>query len=250
MLNKITWISLCGLFAAMAAFAQPPQVAKLTADDAAPSARFGFSVAVSGNTTIVGAYYDDDAGSESGSAYVFERGHGGTGNWGQVAKITADDAAAGDHFGVSVSISGDTAIVGATWDDDAGSNSGSAYVFERDQGGTGNWGQVAKLTADDAADGDSFGTVSVSGDTAIVGATMHDHTGRIHAGAAYVFERDHGGPDNWGQVTKITADDAATGDAFGTVSLSGDTAIVGAHGDDHAGGLNAGAAYVFERDHG
>ena len=107
------------------------QQAKLTASDAAAGDRFGTSVAVSGDTAVVGAYFDDDAGSSSGSAYAFVR-TGGV--WMQQAKLTASDAAANDQFGYSVALSGDTAVVGAYQDDDAGSNSGSAYVFVRTGG--------------------------------------------------------------------------------------------------------------------
>ncbi len=134
-------------------------------------------------TDDVGAYGEDGAAGESGSAYVFGRDHGGIDGWTQVAKLTAGDAAASDRFGASVSVSGDATVVGAYADDDAG----SAYVFGRDHGGTGNWGQVAKLTAGDASAGDWFGTsVSLSGDTAIVGAKRDDDAGG-DSGSAYVF---------------------------------------------------------------
>ena len=103
--------------------------AKLTASDAAFDDVFGESVTVSGDTAVVGAPGDDDAGTNSGSAYVFTRG-GST--WTQQAKLTASDAAFGDSFGASVTVSGDTAVVGARGDDDAGSASGSAYVFRFD----------------------------------------------------------------------------------------------------------------------
>jgi hypothetical protein len=102
------------------------QQAKLTAADADAGDNFGFSVAISGDTALVGADGDDDAGLSSGSAYVFVRS--GT-TWSEQAKLTASDAAAGDNFGFSVAISGDTALVGADGDDDAGDRSGSAYVF-------------------------------------------------------------------------------------------------------------------------
>ena len=127
------------------------------------------------------AQYDDDAGSASGSAYVF-RWDGTT--WAQEAKLTAADAAAGDQFGYSVSISGDTALVGAYGDDDAGSSSGSAYVFRWD--GT-TWAPEVKLTAADAAARDLFGnSVSISGDTALMGACGDDDAGSS-SGSAYVF---------------------------------------------------------------
>ena len=130
----------------------------------------------------MGAYGDDDGGTNSGSAYVFMRS--GT-FWSQQVKLTASDATAGDYFGVSVSISGDYAIVGAYRDDGDGSDSGSAYVFMRSDT---TWSQQAKLTAFDAAAGDEFGfSVSISGDYAIVGAWCDDDGG-TDSGSAYIFE--------------------------------------------------------------
>ena len=102
------------------------QVAKLTASDAMESALFGNSVAIEGDTVVVGAYYHGD--DSSGSAYVFRTTDGGA-TYGQVAKLTAADAAGNDLFGTSVAIAGDTIVVGSPYDDDAGSGSGSAYVF-------------------------------------------------------------------------------------------------------------------------
>jgi len=214
------------------------QVAKLTAADGAFADFFGASVSLSGDTAVVGAYRDDDKGSSSGSAYVFERV---AGTWTQVAKLTASDGAAVDFLGFSVSISGDKAIAGARGDDDKGSSSGSAYVFERIAG---TWTQVAKLTAGDGAFADVFGeSVSISGDKAIVGARGDDDKGSS-SGSAYVFEKVSG---TWTQVAKLTAADGAAGDFFGqSVSISGDKAIAGAYRDDDKGS-SSGSAYVFEK---
>ena len=148
---------------------------------------FGESVSISGDTAIVGAYEDDDNGTESGSAYIFSRDQGGADNWGEVKKLLPSDGAEFDNFGYSVSISGDTAIVGAYRDDDNGDSSGSAYIFSRDEGGVDNWGEVKKLTASDGSYRDRFGhSVSISGDTAIVGAYQDDDNG-IGSGSAYIF---------------------------------------------------------------
>ena len=164
----------------------------------------------------------------------------------EIAKLTASDAADSDFFGRAVSISVDTAIVGAHLDNDGGVDSGSAYVFGRDVGGADNWGQVAKLTALDDVGNLNFGrAVSISGDTAIVGAETNNGDIIIQTGAAYVFGRDVGGADNWGQVAKLTSSDGARFDLFGeSVSISGDTVIVGATSDDD-GGDSSGSAYVF-----
>ena len=161
--------------------------------------------------------------------------------WSEQQKLTASDAAWNDDFGTSVALSGDTAVVGAPFDDDAGSASGSAYVFVRS--GT-RWSQQQKLTASDAAPNDDFGlAVALSGDTAVVGAIGDDDAGR-DSGAAYVFVRSG---TRWSQQQKLTASDAASNDLFGiSVAVSGDTAVVGAYADDDAGG-DSGAAYVFVR---
>ena len=154
------------------------ETVKLLASDGAADDRFGESVAVSGDTAVVGALLDDDNGSESGSAYVFRRDAGGVDNWGQVKKLLASDGAPVDRFGKSVAVSGDTVVVGAALDDDNGSGSGSAYLFQRDAGGVDNWGQVKKLLASDGASPDQFGeSVAVSGDTALVGARSHKDFG-------------------------------------------------------------------------
>ena len=228
------------------------EVLKLTASDAAAFDSFGQSVAIAGDTAIVGADRDSDGGSESGSAYIFERNQGGVDNWGEVIKLTASDAAPVDLFGISVAISGDTAIVGADHNDDAGDFSGSTYIFQRNQGGANNWGEVLKLTASDAALNDLFGiSVSISGDIAVVGAVQNDDVGGSNSGSAYIFARNQGGTDNWGQLLNLTASDAAAGDRFGiSVAISGDTVIVGAFRDKNDSGIMHGSAYIFARNQG
>ena len=212
---------------------------ELTAGDAVEGDCFGYSVAISGDTVVVGAYGDDDAGSQSGAAYVFAR-VGST--WNEQAKLTAGDAAEGDCFGYSVAISGDTVVMGAYGGDDAGLQSGAAYVFAR-VGGT--WNEQAKLTAGDAARLDYFGcSVAISGDNVVVGAD-HYYLDGVNSGSAYVFARDGG---TWSQEGKLTANDAAADDLFGwCVAISGDTVVVGVVGDDDTG-EHSGSAYVFIRD--
>ncbi len=163
-------------------------VKKLTASDAQADSEFGRSVAVSGDTAIVGAPSDDGEAvfADFGAAYVFERDEGGAGKWGEVAKLTASDGEAFDRFGWSVALSGDTAVVGQRLQDPEGTKTGTAYIFQRDEGGANNWGEVARLTASDADPivwpridlSDWFGTsVAISGDTAIVGAFNEDAGG-------------------------------------------------------------------------
>jgi hypothetical protein len=226
------------------------EMAKLTASDGESGDVFGISVGIAGDTAIVGARDEDENGLNAGAAYVFGRNQGGADNWGEVAKLTASDGESSDAFGQSVGIAGDTAVVGAPFEDDNGTNAGAAYVFGRNQRGADTWGEVTKLTASDGAADDRFGfSVGIAGDTAIVGAPGENNNGN-NTGAVYVFERNTGGADNWGEVTKLTANDGATGDAFGvSVRVAGDTAIVGAFLDDDKG-FNAGAAYIFERNRG
>jgi len=214
------------------------QRAKLTASDGAANDRFGWSVSVSGDTALVGAYLDDDKGNDSGSAYLFARS-GST--WSQQAKLTASDGALKDYFGTSVSVSGGTALVGARQDDDRGSGSGSAYLFVRSGSA---WSQQVKLTASDGAANDRFGgSVSLNGDTALVGAHNDDDRGS-DSGSAYLFARSG---STWGQQAKLTASDGATSDYFGsTVSVSGGNALVGARQDDDRGS-DSGSAYLFAR---
>ena len=159
------------------------QQQKLVASDAQASAEFGYSVSISsdGNTAIVGARYDGTTATNAGSAYIFTRS--GT-TWAQQAKIQASDAQANDYFGWSVSISsdGNTAIVGAQYED----TTGSAYIFTRS--GT-TWSQEVKIQASDAAASDRFGysvSISSDGNTAIVCA-MDEDTTATDAGAAYIF---------------------------------------------------------------
>ncbi|GAJ02326.1 unnamed protein product, partial [marine sediment metagenome] len=125
--------------------------AKLTASDGAAGDQFGCSVSINGDRAVIGAYYDDDKGDRSGSAYVFK--WDGTA-WVEEAKLTASDGAATDCFGGFVSISGDRAVIGARFDDDNGLSSGSAYVYRWDGAA---WVEEAKLTASDGAAGDQFG---------------------------------------------------------------------------------------------
>jgi len=225
-------------------------VRKITAWDATWDEAFGSAVAIDGDTLVVGAKWDDDAGYSSGSAYIFERDRGGVDNWGVVLKLNASDAAAHDYFGRSVAVSGDTAVIGANGDEDAGPYSGAAYVFERNRGGADHWGEVAKLTAPDAAPGDVFGTsVAMSGNTVVVGAWGDDFAG-ADSGSAYVFQRTPGGAGSWELVTKLIASDSSFRDLFGiSVAINGNTVVVGAPGDRDTGS-DAGSAYVFERNEG
>ncbi|MDX2080157.1 MAG: FG-GAP repeat protein [Terrimicrobiaceae bacterium] len=219
--------------------------ATLRPTDAAAGDRFGAAVAVSGATVAAGAPGDDrGALMNAGSAYVFTR-DAVTGAWNSFQKLLNTDAAAGDTFGSSVSIAGELVLIGSPLDDTgagAGTDAGSAYVFTRTLG---TWGQSAKLVASDGAASDAFGSaVALSLTTAVVGAPKDASS----SGCAYVFML---GTGSWVQQGKLTSDDLATGDTLGSsVAISGETAILGAPGDDNSYGMDAGAAYVFFRSQG
>lgn len=122
------------------------QMDKLLAGDGATGDHFGGSVAISGDTVVIGSAYDDDNEFNSGAAYIFTRSDG---SWNQVQKLTADDGAANDNFGYSVAISGETVVIGSLQNDGNGQYSGAAYIFESSDAG---WRQVQKLLADDGAE--------------------------------------------------------------------------------------------------
>jgi predicted amidohydrolase len=206
------------------------QLAKITASDGASDDFFGQSVAVGSGRIVVGAWQDDDNGSGSGSAYIFDLD--GT----QLAKITASDGASNDYFGESVAVGSGRIVVGAYYDDDDGSLSGSAYIFDLD--GT----QLAKITASDAATGDQFGrSVAVGSGRIVVGAYRDSDNGGA-SGSAYIYDLDGT------QLAKITASDGAALDYFGySVAVGSGRIVVGAYQDDD-NGSNSGSAYIFDLD--
>lgn len=226
------------------------QFKKLTAADSAPESNFGHALAISGNgnTLVVGAAADDEYGFNAGAAYVFDRNAGGIDNWGQVRKVVPLDIAALDNFYTgAVSFDGNTMVGAGHRNDDLGSESGAVYIFERNEGGPNNWGQTKKILASDGRSGDLFGAPAlISGDTVAVGAWPHDAAG-TDTGAVYLYERNLGGADNWGESRKLVCPDVTGGDAFGgNLSIENDTLLVGAtrHADSR------GAAYIFYRNTG
>jgi FG-GAP repeat/Abnormal spindle-like microcephaly-assoc'd, ASPM-SPD-2-Hydin len=221
------------------------QQAELTAADGAAPDGFGYSVAASGSTVVVGAYrHTVGSNSAQGAAYVFVQ-NGGV--WTHQAELTAADGAAFDNFGHSVGMDGSTVVVGA-YQHTVGSNSGqgAAYVFA-ENGGT--WSQQAELTASDGAAGDLFGdSVAVSGNTVVVGANFHTVGANAKQGAAYVFSGNGG---TWSQQAELSASDGAAGDWFGySVVVSGSTAVVGVPGHLVGSNFAQGSAYVFAQSGG
>ncbi|MFN9992678.1 MAG: FG-GAP repeat protein, partial [Phycisphaerales bacterium] len=205
--------------------------------------RFGQSVAIDGDTMVVGSALDDiGANVDQGSAHVYRW----TGNtWLFEATLAGAGVAGGDQFGSSVAISRDTIVVGVPFDDIGlvGTNQGSAYVFTRS--GT-TWTQQAQLFASGGAASDQFGnSVSIDGETVLVGASRDDVSGKTDQGSAYVFTRRG---TTWTQQAQLIAADGLASDVFAnSVSLSGDTAVIGAIFDDVGAVLNQGSAYVFTR---
>ena len=258
------------------------QQAYLKASQVTARDEFGYSVAISGDTVVVGAIYEDgntpgvngaanEAQTDAGAAYVFVRN--GT-TWTQQAYLKASQVSNSDWFGYSVAIAGDTAVVGAVFEDgsaagvngaanEAQTDAGAAYVFVRS--GT-MWSQQAYLKASQVTDRDEFGrSVSVSGNTVVVGAIKEDgstagvngtvNEDAANAGAAYVFVRSG---MTWSQQAYLKAGQVSTSDWFGfSVSVSGDTVVVGVpyergsatgvNGTVDELALDAGTAYVFAR---
>ena len=201
------------------------QVARLTAEDAALGDLFGASVSVSGTAIVIGA----PCSANKGAAYVFTSNGS---EWVQAAKLTPDLAYPNGNFGVAVSMSGNTIVIGAPYN----GSSGAAYVFKNEGAG---WVQVKRLTATDVADYGAFGdSVSIDGNRVLVGAPGDDE----YAGSAYVFRYNGTG---WPRAARLTVADAEGSDDIGfSVSTDGDRVLVGARGDDSG----TGAAYLFKDD--
>lgn len=217
------------------------QSQKLTDPTPGSGDNFGWSVSLSGDSALIGCYLDDAAvfNGDEGSASVFIRNEG---TWTFQAKLTASDASSLDKFGHSVSLSGDVALIGAP--DDVTNVPGSAYLFRRISG---VWSQEAKwMSSDVILEENDWGfTVALNNGTAVIGSPKDDADGGINAGSVSVYVYDSG---NWTLQSKITAGAGNAEDEFGvSVAYQADTAVVGAHKDDSASGVDVGAGYVFTR---
>jgi hypothetical protein len=214
---------------------------KVTSTPRGVGAEMGYSVAVSGDTMVVGARHDSTTAAQAGAAFVFVLS--GT-TWTQQAVLLANDGAASDEFGYSVAISDNTIVVGAFHDDSPLSNAGSAYVFVR-SGAT--WTFQQKLTANDQTADDLFGNaVAAEGDTIVVGAYHADLPSNSEAGSAYRYTRSG---TVWSQVQRLLPvqgpNGVLLGDHFGSATaMSGGKVAIGASGDDNPF-TAAGAVYVF-----
>ena len=225
------------------------EVTRITPADGVEGDQFGFSVDIDDDTMVVGANRADASGSvrNSGAAYVFGRDEGGPNNWGQVRKLEPAMPFENDVFGEAISIHGDTVAVGVPGDDDFGSNTGSVCLFARNEGGADQWGFIKKISQTPHFANDQFGnSVALYRDTLVGGARLADTTD-VNTGAAYVFERDEGGTNQWGQVRQLSVGSLG-GDQFGAgVSVFENEIAVGApHADETVEG--AGSVYLFRRD--
>ncbi len=207
------------------------QIAKLLPSDGAAGDRFGYTIAIDNGIVAVGAAFDDDNGTDSGSAYLFDATTGA-----QLAKLLPSDAAESDYFGVAIAIDNGIVAVGVLWDDDNGTDSGSAYLFDASTGA-----QLAKLLPDDGADGDVFGiAIAIDDGIVAVGASLDDDNG-TSSGAAYLFDASTGA-----QIAKLLPSDGAQSDMFGrSISIDNGFVAVGAFYNDDKGD-NSGSAYLFD----
>lgn len=230
------------------------QTQKLTAFDGAIDDRFGMSVAVSGADALVGAFTAGVHGDEGrGAAYRFTRGNDGV--WTLAQKLTASDGGRFEQFGMSVGISGDTALVGSRWAFQYGYYGvGAVYVYSKQCSASRcnpRWLETQKLVGTPTSTDMDFGhSIAFDGTTAVIGAPWaltgpeNDPIQRA-SGAAYVFTRQSG---LWTQRQQLLASDYARNWQFGSsVGIDGGTVIVGAPGVGWPFTMT-GAAYVFDRD--
>jgi hypothetical protein len=232
---------------ALPVFAQcdPSAQAAFGPADGASGDRFGFAVAISGNTALVGAQVDDNEnGTDAGAAYIFDRQAAG---WSQTVKLLPADGGLGDYFADTADLDSDTFIVGSPFHDVLGfADAGAAYIYHRSNG---TWTLQSKLTASDPRGGDHFGIgVAISGNAAAVGNPLDDITGvGSDVGSVYIYNRDG---NDWTITAHMVTLDRQSGDLVGSaLAMDGDTIVAGAYGDDD-GGLNRGSAYVFVRSNG
>ena len=222
------------------------QQAELIGSDSGGNDFFGWSVAVSGTTVVVGAPCHPLSASGqicgAGAAYVFSQN--GDGTWSQQAELTASDGVGADWFGGSVTITGSTVVVGADCHPSSYPNCGpgAAYVFI-EKGGT--WVMQGELTASDGAAGDAFGaSVAANGGTAVIGAGSHNVGSNQAQGAAYFFVQNGNG--TWSQQAELTSSNGtAAGHFGGYVAVDGGTIVVGAPSQTVGSNQGQGAAYVF-----
>jgi len=210
---------------------------------------FGNAVSMFGNYAIVGAYYDSYNEQYEGSAYIYYLNEG-TDEWFAVSILLPEGDTEADLFGYEVSITEEYAAVCALFDDASGAITGAVYVFGKDEGGQDNWGLIKKIVPASTFTGLNFGhSLAFQNDTLYVGAPG-DNTNGDYSGACYVFFKDQGGINNWGEIDVLFAEDASYEDNFGSeIYINQNFLAIGAPnaGDTSPG---EGAVYLFEKNEG
>ena len=203
---------------------------KWTAGTPVAGESYGWSVDVSGETAAIGAPWDS-----GGKVRVLDRNQGGPGAWGEVKSLSS--GLGYGAFGWDLTLTGDLLVVGAAFEQ-------AVYIYERDEGGPGAWGQVGKITPPQAC---CLMWTHADGETVAVGLPYA--AGTLNSpGRVYVYDRNAGGPDNWGQVATLIPADIESNTSFGmSVAVQGDTVVGGGIGGT---GPSESAAFVFERDFG
>jgi len=213
----------------------------LSASNGLTGEDFGIWVDLDGTRAIVGARYADDPlypGNQIGAAYIFDYTGG---SWVQSAQLVPSAGDWGGRIGEFVALQGNTAVIGSQYQTygTAGTGAGAAWIFEYEGG---SWVEKKMLTASDGAAYDHFGSVAIDGDNVVVGALQADVGELADVGAAYVYNRNQGGANNWGETQKLTMTEPIANSKMNYVAIDGNTIVAGAY-------LGS-AAYVFEYDGG
>ncbi|MBU0482328.1 MAG: thrombospondin type 3 repeat-containing protein, partial [Proteobacteria bacterium] len=210
---------------------------KIISSDSTTYDYFGYSVSISGQYAVVGAYGDDDNGSTSGSAYIY---HFDGNSWIEQQKLTASDGVGGDWYGYAVTISNNNVVVGAHKKDGAGGESGAAYVYKHN--GI-DWVEQQKLVASDGQTYAHFGqSVSITDNRVIIGAPADSSSA---FGSAYIYEFND---ISWQEQQKLTASDSSSSDNYAwSVSISANNIVIGSYYDDDLGS-ESGSVYTYEYD--
>ena len=231
-------------------------VASLQPSNSAYRAYSGAAVDNDCRYAVAGAYGVSLNGTESGSVTIYQRVPDSGNTWIELKSFAPQTADTNDNFGRSVAISGDIVAVGAPGDEATnGVVKGAVYLFQKDAGGINNWGQILRIVPEGLSNSAEFGyDVTLAGDRLAVGA-RYDRPQGIRSGSVYLFSRNAGGPDAWGQIARVFPQDVAAGTTslFGRcVALSGDTLAVGAPRNNSypVTPTEEGAVYVFRRNEG
>jgi|GEM_PF-6207034 len=247
------------------------EVKKIITNDRISYKYFGNSVAINDDNIIVGAFkesFRDEENflNESGSAYIYEKDFGGLDNWGEIKKLIASDKNISDFFGYSVAINKDYAIVGSPTNDIETDNSsydaGAAYIYHRDFDGINNWGEVKKIIPSNPGGDNFFGySVAINNNYVVIGSPSYEsifinQIGKNTYSSAYIFEKNIGGENNWGEIKQLIPQSFNLFNGFGSsVSVSDDCIVIGSPEekyDDlgHNKYEDAGAVFIYYKNYG